>query len=206
VSTGRSTGRGAADRPRGRPRSDQAHRAILEATRDLLTSDGYDRLSMDAIAARAGVGKQTVYRWWPSKAAVVAEAVIAGSLSAQADPPADTGDVLADLRAWMRSVATWYTDPRAAGMIRGLAAAAADREFDARRLYAGITGPTRDVLRSRMAGGVEAAQLRADADLDAAADALIGYLLYQVLSRAGHTSEDSADGLVDILINGLRAR
>jgi AcrR family transcriptional regulator len=193
-------------RPRGRPRSDQAHRAILEATRDLLIADGYDQLSIEAIAARAGVGKQTVYRWWPSKAAVVAEAVVEGYVATGARVRQETGDVLADLRAWFHEQVTRLTDGHLSTLVRALAAAAADSDVDAARLYDHLTGPAREDLVQRLRGGVENGQLRPDADLEAAADALIGTLLYHVLARRGAVTHQRADGLLEILITGMANR
>ncbi|HSA50366.1 MAG TPA: TetR/AcrR family transcriptional regulator [Yinghuangia sp.] len=190
---------------RGRPRSDQAHQAILESARDLLTSGGYERMTMDAIAARAGVGKQTVYRWWPSKAAVVAEAVLAGYLVAEGGAPGDTGDVEADLRAWVRAIFGQLDDPANTALIRGLAAAAADRESDALRLYRRLTGPAREHLVARLAAGVREGQLRPDADLEAAADAVVGTLLYRALAHSPEAVRpEEADGLCDLLFLGLR--
>ncbi|MFC7643182.1 TetR/AcrR family transcriptional regulator [Streptosporangium lutulentum] len=63
---------------RGRARSEQARHAILTATATLLAASGYEQLSVDRIATTAGVGKQTVYRWWPSKSAVIAECLLDG--------------------------------------------------------------------------------------------------------------------------------
>ena len=85
----------------GRPRNAQLHAVILEATRELLAVSSYGELSMESIAAHAHVGKKTLYRRWPSKAPLVAEAVLdaygrGGSFAAP-----DTGDIRADLRAWL---------------------------------------------------------------------------------------------------------
>jgi AcrR family transcriptional regulator len=60
---------------RGRPRSDATRRAILDAAYDLVVAHGYAKVTTDAIAARAGAGKQTIYRWWPSKADLVLDAL-----------------------------------------------------------------------------------------------------------------------------------
>jgi AcrR family transcriptional regulator len=91
---------------RGRPRSEKAHRAILQAAADLLLDDGAARVSMDAVAERAGVSKATIYRWWPSKERLALEALLdwAGAVS----PPRDTGtlrgDLLALVRPWVREI------------------------------------------------------------------------------------------------------
>ena len=73
---------------RGRRRSERSHEAILAATQRLLLERGYRELTIEGIAARAGVGKQTIYRWWPSKAALVLEAYLAGQEAVEQPPPA----------------------------------------------------------------------------------------------------------------------
>ncbi|MGY2010236.1 TetR/AcrR family transcriptional regulator C-terminal ligand-binding domain-containing protein [Nocardia gipuzkoensis] len=88
-------------------------------------------------------------------------------------------------------------------MIRGLAAAAADSQADAERLYDQLTGPARQRLLHRLDAAVQQGQLRAGADLDAAADAVIGPLLYRVLARRPPLPHEGADGLLDVLLLGL---
>lgn len=192
-------------KPRGRPRSTRAHQAILESTRDLLTATGYEQMTVDAIAARAGVGKQTVYRWWSSKAALVADAVLSGHIAVATDPPADSGNVATDLRDWLREQVRRFGDPATASLVRGLAAAAADSDTDAARLYEQLTGPNRQHLVRRLAAGVRQGQLRGDADLEAAADALVGALLYRALARTSPMAQHGADGLFDIVFTGMAA-
>ena len=85
----------------GRPRDPRAHAAILSAVRDLLASVGYERLTIEAVAVRAGVGKQTVYRWWPAKSALVAEAALANYVGTPTTEKAPTGDLATDVRAWI---------------------------------------------------------------------------------------------------------
>ncbi len=179
------------------------HEAILRAAAELVVSGGYERLTMEAIAARAGVGKQTVYRRWAAKSAVVAEAALAGHLLPGHGPPADTGDVVADLRTWLRRTGSWLADPGSAAVVRGLAAAASDSPRDGTRLYGEVTGPLWDALVRRLDRGVAEGRLRAGADLGAAADALLGTLLYRVLAGTGAPTADEADGLLDVLFGGL---
>ncbi|MEO6086704.1 MAG: helix-turn-helix domain-containing protein [Umezawaea sp.] len=188
--------------PPGRPRSAVVHQAILEAARDLLVESGYAGLSIDRVAARAGVGKQTVYRRWASKAPLVAEAVLDAHGSAA---PPETGDLDRDLRAWLHGQSTSQATPRNAALVRALAAAAAADLRDADELYRQLTGPSRDELVERLRAGVGANQVRADADLAAAADALLGALLYQTLAGdPAAYSPQRVDGLLDIILAGLR--
>src|SRR6266542_3078878 len=75
----------------GRPRSERAHEAILEATLDLLLEEGFTRMSIEAVATRAGVGKATIYRRWPSKADLVVEAVACRKEQPFVDPDSGAG-------------------------------------------------------------------------------------------------------------------
>ncbi|MFI7361362.1 TetR/AcrR family transcriptional regulator [Streptomyces sp. NPDC050149] len=183
-------------------RREASHRAILEATRDLLREGGFERLSMDAIAARAGVGKQTLYRWWDSKASVVAEAVVADMLAGD-DPTAipDTGDVLADVRSWLDACVRAFTTR--AALIRALTSAAADDRGEAQRLFQRFTGPHRAAVVARLQRGVEAGQVRHGADLDAVADAFLGSLLFQLLTNNEAVAAERSAGLLHLVVPGL---
>ncbi|UGT64270.1 TetR/AcrR family transcriptional regulator [Nocardia asteroides] len=184
----------------GRPRSDRAHRAILEATRDLLADTGYEALTIEAIAAAAGVGRQTVYRWWSAKSAVVAEAVLAGLVDAERAAPPDTGDIAADLRTWWRETLAIMAEPRTAGLVRGLVVAAAENTGDATLLYARFTGPLRDAITARLHAEAARGRLREGAALDTIGEALIGTLLYRLLTG---TAERADTVLVDLLLHGV---
>lgn len=195
-------------RTRGRPRNAGADRSILEATRDLLLADGYEQLTMQAIAERAGVAKQTVYRRWPSKASIVAAAVLGGHLSTGFDERADVSASPAasgDLRAWLHAAALGLSDATNVTIVRALAAAAAESEEDASRLYAAFTEPGRRQLVALLHAGVERGDLRGDADLEAAADAIQGAVLYTALARRPPQVEH-LDSLADVLLAGLAAR
>jgi AcrR family transcriptional regulator len=192
---------------RGRPRSEVVHHAILEATRDLLIENGYAGLSMDRVAARAGVGKQTVYRRWPSKAPLVTDAILDSARPTGVALPPDTGDVHRDLREWLHGQVDFLAVPRNASLVRALAAAAADDPDDAAALYRQLTGPGRDGLLTRLRAAVDAGQVRAESDLDAVADALTGAILFQVLAGdAAGTSRPRADGLLDVIMSGVSTR
>ncbi|MFC8529300.1 TetR/AcrR family transcriptional regulator [Nocardia sp. NPDC057227] len=185
---------------RGRPRSDHAHRAVLEATRDLLLESGYEALSFDAIAARAGVGRQTIHRWWSSKTAIITEAVLTGLVSTEISGPPDTGDVAADLRAWWTAHMSLLDEPRMAGMVRGLTAGTAQDAEEARRLYDRYAAPLRTVITARLRVAVEAGQLRDLPVLATIPDVLLGTLLYRLLSSSTH---DADTQLIDLMLFGV---
>ena len=109
-----------------RTRSDTSRRAILDAAFELVGEVGYAKLTMEGIAARAGVGKQTIYRWWPSKGAVLFDAFLALSEDAEGVPALpDTGDLAADLKLVLRATVAELNDPRYDVPMRAMAAAIA---------------------------------------------------------------------------------
>jgi len=189
---------------RGRPRDPRSQEAIVQATCELLGEVGYERMTIEAVASRAGVGKQTVYRWWASKGGLVAEAVLTGHLPLRAPPLADTGDLRADLGAWLDELTAALSDDRTASLVRATAAAAADDEQAAAQLYDRFTGPAHQAVVARLAAAVVAGHVRPDADLAAAADALTGALLYRVLTRQDAVPPQRSHGLLGVVLSGLR--
>ena len=167
----------------GRNRSEAAWRAILAATRDELAAQGYDRLSIDRIATAAGVGKQTVYRWYRSKSALVAECILEGYVITPQIAVADTGDVRHDIRAWMQDFADGSRTVEGASLIRAGTAAAAEDDEVAARYQDAVAKVTQDVLASRLRRGVGLGQLPDHLVLETIAEAIVGALLYRILAR-----------------------
>ena len=168
------------ERPRGRQRSPESHRAILAATREVLDEVGYFRLTVEGVAARAGVGKTTVYRWWPSKSALVLEAVGARITV----PPQPSGDILADLRG-----------PLAVTLLALGGDLLHDAPDDAGPvdLFQADRGAVEDMLEDAARRG----DLPADVDAGLLLDIYAGTLLYRLLCRR------STDGVVDKLLGLL---
>ncbi|WDG18829.1 TetR/AcrR family transcriptional regulator [Microbacterium sp. Clip185] len=189
----------------GRPRSEKAHRAILEAAAALVAEVGYDRLSIEGVAQRAGVGKQTIYRRWPSKGALVAAATLEGVVSPRTTPVPHTADIASDLRNWLDERAASWATSHEASLIRALAAAAADDAETAAQLYRRLTGPERDAVIARLRVGQETGEIRADASIDAAALALIGGLLYVVLAQHEPVTLETGSALLAVVLDGIRA-
>ncbi|OBF58982.1 TetR family transcriptional regulator [Mycobacterium sp. 852002-53434_SCH5985345] len=189
---------------RGRPRSAAVHEAILEATRSLLVKAGYSGVSMDKVAAIAGVGTQTVYRRWPSKGPLVAEAVMQAYDQTNFALP-DTGNTVEDLRTWMRAYAEIGSAAENVALIRALAAAAAEDLSDRDTLYRQLTSRFHDAVSDRLRVGISVGQVRGDADVEAAADALIGATLYRMLSvtTSAHETTERYYGLIDTLMCGI---
>ena len=142
------------DEPVGRPRDTRLHHAILDATRELLTTGSYAELSMESVAAHARVGKKTLYRRWSSKAPLVAEAVLEAYGGSGSFPVAETGDIRADLRSWLNEHADFLAAPTNAALVRALVAAAAARPADGEDLYQQLSAAQLAGLMTRLRHGV----------------------------------------------------
>jgi len=188
----------------GRPRDAQLHLAILAATRGLLATGSYGELSMESVAARAGVGKKTLYRRWSSKAPLVAEAVLQAYGGSGSFPVADTGDIRDDLRSWLDEHAEFLAEPPNAALVRALVAAAAASPVDGAALYQQLSAPQHAGLITRLRQAVDEGQIRTETDLEAVADALIGTLLFHALTRVSSGAKAQFVGLLDALLDGVR--
>lgn len=170
--------------PRSGPvRSEAARLAILDATAEIFSARGYDHLTMEGIATRAGVGKQTIYRWWGSKSAVLAECLLEGRLLPDRLSLPDTGDIRADLTAWLGAVAEVVDGENGDRIFRSLIAAAVDNADIGRRLRDSLAGSDSVSGRLRAATG-SVPHLQHGAPVDEIAEALIGAVVLRVLSRS----------------------
>jgi AcrR family transcriptional regulator len=165
-------------RPAGRPRSAEVHGAILDAAIALIREVGYDAVSMDGIAARAGVGKAALYRRWASKEALVVEAL--GRLVTKVPVP-DTGTLADDVRLNMRTNLQMYADPASGPLLSGLVAAMARSEPIARAFRGGFLATRHEALHAALARGVARGELRDDVDLDLVVEMLNAPLFYRYL-------------------------
>jgi AcrR family transcriptional regulator len=166
----------AARRP-GRPRSTVTHEAILEAALHLLAEDGFRGMSVEAVAERAGTSKTTIYRWWPSKEALLAEAVAHGRHDLPFTP---TGEPHADLVALLE-VMIAHLPPRNCSPIARLVGAMADSDELAELFRTHVIEPRRAGVRVRLQAAVDASVLSGELDLELAIDQLVGPLLYRHL-------------------------
>ncbi|QFY09365.1 TetR family transcriptional regulator [Nonomuraea phyllanthi] len=189
-------------------RNEASRRAILTAAFELVQEVGYAKLSIEGIAARAGVGKQTIYRWWPSKGAVLFDAFL--MLAEQSDGEGtglpDTGDLEADLKAVLRATVEELNDPRYDGPMRALNTEITHDPALAALYAERLDGPMRELKKQRLRSAQRAGQLAGDLDLDVAVDMLWGPLLNRWLQRTGALTADYADSIVETALNGLRPR
>ena len=186
--------------PSAARRNQLSRRSILTAALAEASEKGLDSTTVEAIAARAKVGKQTIYRWWPSKAAVVLEA-----LAEEATHPGhgndfpDTGDIRADLRTQMRAVVKTMKSP-AFSVYRGLIAAAQSDPDVAGSVVDQITKPRVDACRERLQRAQEAGQIKAEADLDVMVEVLYGPLYYRLLLQTKPVSNAQVDAIIDLVL------
>ncbi|WP_127355114.1 TetR/AcrR family transcriptional regulator [Actinacidiphila soli] len=169
--------------PRGRPRSETARRAVLDAALELCQRDGFQALTVKAIAETAGVGRQTVYRWWPTKEAVLLDALrdLVLREAVRLDP--DTGDTLRDVQSLLEATFTITHQLTGKALIGLMAEAQHDPGLSA-RLQGTVIGPRRHALREILARGVERGDLSdAEVSLDLAVDFAFGTMWYRLLSH-----------------------
>ena len=188
---------------RGRRRSARSHAAILGATQRLLVERSYRELTIEGIAARAGVGKQTIYRWWPSKAALVLEAYLSAQEAVPQPPPGrSTREDVHALLGWLIAV---LAEPTGGRVIAGLVG---DLQHDpdlAEGFHRDVVPARRAAMRAALERGRDRGELRADADLELAVDALHGAVFYRLLLSGQPLDEAFAARLADEILAGLAA-
>lgn len=183
-------------------RNEQSRQAILQAAVELCSEVGFDKTTVEAIAARAGVGKQTIYRWWPSKAAVLLE-YMKGERERRADFP-DTGDIRTDLRTQNAALVKLFGSQ--GGVVwRGLIAAAQSDPVAAAGVREVIDEAVAD-CSARLAKAVADGQLRADVDLDLVVELVFGPLYHVYLLRPERVSGWKPEEALDALFSGLQPR
>ncbi|KJS59737.1 TetR/AcrR family transcriptional regulator [Streptomyces rubellomurinus] len=181
-------------------RSQRARRAILDATFDLAVANGYAKLTIEAIAARAKVGKPTIYRWWPSKGAVALDA-LNERIGHTTDFP-DTGDIAADLAHQITAVAAMFLGDVGA-VYRGIIGEAQHDPALNAAVRATIIEPRAQQCAARLDAAVAAGQLRADLPTRSMVDLFYGPLYYRFL-LGDPAGVPQVPDLVPEIINGLR--
>jgi AcrR family transcriptional regulator len=191
-------------RPPGRPRSEESRQAILRSTLKLLKQQGgFAELSIEAIAADANVGKTTVYRWWPTKAALVADAFSASAAEELRFP--NTGSVENDMSLQMRRLIRIFRSRRGKVVAALLAGGQSDPEligaFRERFLW-----PRRKQAYETLQRGIDRGELPADSDLDLVLDLLYGPIYMRFLIRHDKLDESFADEICALVLKGLKRR
>ena len=188
----------------GRPRSARAHRAILDAAIDLFAEQGYQAMSIEVIAARAGVGKTTVYRRWPSKEDLIVDAI--DELILEVHPP-DTGSLRDDLIELLVQLQGALTTSRAGAVFPRMAAEVAAGSPLGRKYLDRVVGPRLGMLEGVLRRGIERGELPQDVDVDVVRSMLIGPLItWKLIGRLQRRGARArAERIVDTVLRGTRA-
>jgi AcrR family transcriptional regulator len=187
-----------------RRRSERSHEAIVRATQELLVERGYRELTIEGVAARAGVGKQTIYRWWPSRSALVLEAYLAGSEAVP--PPPRFGSAREEIRALLVWLADVLAQPIGGRVVAGLVA---DLQHDpdlATGFHRDVVPARRSAMLEALERGRERGEIRSGADLEAAVDTLHGAVFYRLLLSGEPLDEEFADRVAGQVLDGLSPR
>jgi AcrR family transcriptional regulator len=199
------------DRPRGRPRSVEARRAILKATHELLTEGGLSSVTIEGIAARAGVGKPTIYRTWPNAHAVAMAALMETDVKGPPDvtEEADTTDkpasALTALRAQLHEVAHVFSAPLGRSVTLMIAAAEQETELSKafrNHFILARRNEGRGFLISAMSNG----EIRKDLDIDTALDLIYAPVFYRLLMGHAPLTARFVDDVLNTAMQGLKKR
>jgi AcrR family transcriptional regulator len=194
-----------APRPPGRPRSPEADRAILDAAIDLFVEEGYEGMSIEGVAARAGVGKTTIYRRWSSKEELIVAAI--DELIFEVEP-LDTGSLRRDLVDLITQLQVVMSSSRAGEVFPRMVPHVAAGTPLGRIYLQRVIGPRFELLRSILARAAERGEIPADVDAELVRGLLIGPIIIWKLT-GGLTKRGArprAEAIVDAVLRGLGSR
>ena len=189
-------------RPPGRPRSERAHQAILDAANELLEERGFVDLTIDEVAQRAGVSKTTIYRRWPTKGTLVFEAFSADFLARVHRPDTGSlrGDLLADLRTWIRVNKGTVKGRTLVGLI-----AEVQRDPELAEIWReGVIAPVRAQHRTIVERAIERGEVPPDTDPDVILDLVFGAAYHRLLQSHLPLNDRFAQAVVDTVVAGVR--
>ncbi|MFB7556280.1 TetR/AcrR family transcriptional regulator [Streptomyces brevispora] len=189
--------------PSSSRRSESSRRATLEAALDLCTEKGYGRVTVEAIAARAGVSKKTIYRWWPSKSAVLLEAFTEALLLAT--PTADTDDIATDLRSHVTGAVGVLSIPPYGPAYAGILSEVHHDDELAEAVRTQLIEPRYEAVVARLRSAQEQGQIPPGADLRLGVEMLYGPVYYRHLLRKPMQGADAVASLVDHVLRALGA-
>ena len=188
---------------RGRPRSERARKAILEAASELLLARGLSAVSMDAVAERAGVSKATIYRWWPTKETLALDALYtewAGARPHPRDTGSLRGDLLSLLRPWARLAGS---RPYGRVVAALLTEAQTDPVFAAEYRQRFVE-PRRQQAREIFGRAIERGEIPPDTRVEVALDLLYGPLYHRLLHGHAPLNDRFVREVIDMVLDGVR--
>jgi AcrR family transcriptional regulator len=194
---------GGAAPQRGRPRSEQADRAIMAATLELLAERGIAGMSIEEVASRAGVGKATIYRRWASKGALALDAFLAEFQGQQPLPDTGTlrGDLRSSLRAWVRAV----TRPPVGRILPDLIGEIQHDRDLAVSYRERVLEPLRQQHRIMLDRAIARGEIPAGTDREVALDLMFGAAQHRLLLGHLPLNERFVDQVVDVIVAGIQA-
>lgn len=182
-------------------RSERSRRAVLDASAKLLTERGYTAITIEGIAAEAHVGKATIYRWWPTKAAIFME--LYAELAREVTPPADTGSVLQDVTLLIRGAFKLYRETAAGLALAGIIAEAQSNAAISRIVRNDFAPSRRHIILHLLERGVERGEISPDADLELISEVLAGASWYCVLVGSGQLTDRHATKITQAVLAGV---
>ncbi|GAB2622332.1 TetR/AcrR family transcriptional regulator [Streptomyces capparidis] len=177
--------------------------AIISTALEEFAEKGYGRMSMEAVAKRAGVGKSAVYRRWPSKQALAVDAM--SRLGVPMAEVPDTGSLRGDLRALLRAVLDWLDEPRVGRILPDLVAEARRNQALADALTAELGDPRRERGRAVLERAVARGEIPADTDHELILDLLAAPVFWHLSVRRLPVTQDYLDRLLDTLLRAMTA-
>lgn len=191
------------DEPPARRRAEQLHDAVLTAAGDLMLEGGLAAATMEAIAARAGVSKRTLYKYWPSRGAVALEGFMRNAASSWSVP--ENASATEALTVLVVSATRLFDETAAGPLMRSLIADAQSQQEIAGALREQWLRPRRAVAAELVRQGVADGEFRSDIDVDITLDMLFGPIYYRLLIGHGPMTDEFAAASVAHLVAGLRA-
>ena len=182
----------------GRPRSEEAHQAILDATLTLLVESGFSALTVEGVAARAGVGKATIYRRWPSKLHLVIEAF--SQLPGLEE--VDTGDLVIDLEKMLADYVSILNSTPLAAVVPSLAGERAHNP-ELSQLFDPILKERRRPILRALERALERGELRRGLDLEMAVDLIFGPIVMRVFFAGARINPRIVGPIVRTVLEGI---
>ena len=188
------------DKKIGRPRSEETKKAILTASYELLLENGFNAVTVEGIAERAGVSKATIYKWWSNKAAVVLDGFFAATESMLQVP--DTGSTREDLFLQVNSLAAFITSSKGKVITQLIAEGQFDKNI-AEEYRIRYFNPRRLISRNIIERGIQRGELKKDIDVELSIDLIFAPLFYRLLITGGTVDSAYVKSLISCALMGL---